>query len=136
MDQPPPEVLALVVADHVHRDDETRKVFVLGTRSVIGARTFPWPHPALAVYLALAGGRGESTLRICLVDVDEERDPVAEGQVVVAFPDPLYEVDFAMFLADLVFPEPGDYRVQLYADGRFLLERRLLVMPLENPDVP
>jgi len=39
-------------------------------------------------------------------------------------------------LIDLVFPEPGDYRLQLSAAGQFMKERRLLIIPLENPGNP
>src|SRR5712691_6508477 len=53
VEQQPPEVLALVIADHVHQDDLTGKFFILGTRSEIGAPEFPWSQPALAVYAAL-----------------------------------------------------------------------------------
>ena len=44
--------------------------------------------------------------------------------------DPIDEVEIAFGLVKLVFPDPGDYRVQLYADGQFLGERRFLVIPL------
>jgi hypothetical protein len=32
----------------------------------------------------------------------------------------------------LSFPEPGEYRVQVYASGAFVIERRLLVNKLEK----
>jgi uncharacterized protein DUF6941 len=136
MEQPPPEVLALVLADHVHRDDLSDKLFILGTRSAIGARSFPWTHPVLAIYAALVDGRGETALRFRLVDADEAREAVAEEETVVTFPDPVTELQVVVFFSDLVFPEPGDYRLQLLADGQFLRERRLLVVPLENPGPP
>ena len=49
MEQPPPEVLALVIADQVHRDDSTGKFFILGTRSSLGVTAFPFQCPSLAV---------------------------------------------------------------------------------------
>ena len=39
-------------------------------------------------------------------------------------------------LVDLVFPEPRDYRLQLFGAGQFLQERRFLIIPLENPGKP
>ena len=42
VEQQPPEVFAVVVADHVHRDDTTGKFFILGTRASIGAAAFPF----------------------------------------------------------------------------------------------
>ncbi len=48
VEQQPPEVLALVIADHIHRDDTTGKFFILGTRAAIGAAAFPCNCPSLA----------------------------------------------------------------------------------------
>jgi hypothetical protein len=61
-EQLPPEVLALVIADHVHRDDNTGKFFILGTRASIGTAAFPFNCPNLAVYASLIDGRGETAL--------------------------------------------------------------------------
>jgi hypothetical protein len=50
------------------------------------------------------------------------------------FSPPTDEGAGVFLLRDLVFPEPGDYRLQLWGAGRLLRERRFLVIPLENPD--
>jgi hypothetical protein len=135
-EQPPPEVLALLIADHVHRDDNTGKLFILGTRSSIGAPALPWNHPRLAIYAALTDGRGETAVQVRLVDVDEARPPVVEYETMVNFQDPTEDVEVGFILTDLVFPEPGDYRLQLFSGGQLLRERRFLVIPLENPGQP
>ncbi|MFO0966583.1 MAG: hypothetical protein U0793_13500 [Gemmataceae bacterium] len=129
----PPEVLALVLADYVHRDDNAGKFFIMGTRASIGATSFPFNCPSLGVYVSMIDGRDETLLRLRLVDVDEAREPVLDFETTVRFLDPLEELEAAFRLVDLVFPEPGDYRLQLFAAGQFLRERRFLVIPLENP---
>jgi hypothetical protein len=133
MEQPPPEVLAFVVADHGYRDDVSGKLFLLGIRWFIGASTFPWHQPRLTVYVALVEGRGENVFQVRLIDVDQAREPVFVEEATVNFSDPITEHEVVFQLPDLVFPEPGEYRVELYADGRFLRERRLVLIPLENP---
>jgi hypothetical protein len=133
---PPPQVLALLVADHVHRDDISGKLFILGTRSGINAAAFPFHHPGLAVYAALTEGRGETEIQVRLIDVDEEREPVFAIDTRVAFSDPIVEMEVAFLVEDLIFPEPGDYRAQLLAGGQVLAERRIRLPPLENPGEP
>jgi len=128
--------LALIIADHVHRDDSTGKFFILGTRSSIGAAAFPFNCPSLAVYASMIDGHGETPLRLRLSDVDETREPVLEFETTVNFLDPTEELEIVFRLIDLVFPEPGDYRLQLYGAGQFLRERRFLVIPQENPGNP
>ena len=54
----------------------------------------------------------------------------------INFLDPTEEVEIVFRLIDLVFPEPGDYRLQLLGADQLLQERRFLVIPLENPDNP
>jgi len=136
MSLPPPEVLALVLADHVHQDDATDKLFILGTRTAIRAPSFPWNHPVLSVHAVLVDGRGEVSLRFRLVDADEDREVIAEEVVLVTFPDPVTEVEVVVFLDDLLFPEQGEYRLQLFSGEQFLRERRLVVVPLENQEQP
>lgn len=136
IDQQPPEVLALLIADHVHQDDSSGKFFILGTRSAIGAATFPCNRPTLAVFTALTDGRGETVVKLRLTDVEEAYEPVFEYETVVDFSDPTDEREAVFLLRDLVFPEPGDYRLQLWGAGQLLRERRFLVIPLENPGLP
>jgi hypothetical protein len=127
-------VLALIVADYVHRDENSGSFTILATRSAIGAREFPWRHARLAVYAALTDGRSDTTLQLRLVDVEAAREPVLEYETVIQFMDPTDDVEVVFHLSDLVFPEPGDYRLQLFTAGQLLCERRLLVIPLENPE--
>jgi hypothetical protein len=136
VEQQPPEVLALLIADYVHRDSDTGKFFILGTRSSIAAAAFPCTCPCLAVYAVLADGRGETAVRVRLIDVDEAREAVLDFETAVNFLDPTEDVGVAFVLTDLVFPEPGDDRLQLYGAGLLLRERRFLVIPLENPGNP
>jgi hypothetical protein len=75
------------------------------------------------------------SLQVRLVDVDDEREAVFVDERTVTFPDPLTEVEVVFPLPDLVFPEPDEYRLQLYADGQFLRERQIVLIQLENPDV-
>ena len=132
METPPPKVLALVVADRVYRDDDSGKLFALGIRSVIGASSFPLEHVHLAAYVALVNGRGETTVGVQLIDADEERGPLAEGEALVTFPDPIAEVELVFDFHGLTFPEPGEYRLQLRSNRQFLRERVLVVRPAES----
>jgi hypothetical protein len=134
MEQPPPEVLALILADQAYRDEIRGKYFILGARFWIGATGgFPYTHPRLAVYVALVNGRGATSLQVRLVDVDEEEEPIAVAESEVTFPDPLTEMEVVFSLNDLVFPGTGTYQLQLHANGQFLRERRLVIFPLPGP---
>ena len=122
-----PYTLAMIICDAIHRDPATRKCYLLGTFSSIAATKFPTQHPQMAVYVALTDGRGKTLLTIRLVSVDEDHI-LGEVKMEVEFADPRIVLDFTLTIANVTFPEPGEYRLQLFAGTTLLLERRLVVL--------
>jgi hypothetical protein len=133
VEQQPPDVLAMVLADAVLRDATSGKCFIQGTYSAILAATFPHRHPSIVVYFAITSGHGKTPIKLRLVDVDEVRDPVFERESILDFPDPLVVAEGVLGVIGPVFPEPGEYRLQLLGAGTLLRERRILVMPPPTP---
>ena len=128
----PPYPLAMVVCDWIHHDPGTGKTTLLGLFSTIHAKEFPATHGLLALHVAVTDGRGKMSIRLRLIDVDEERDPVAEATQEVDFDDPTKVMEIAFPFINLVFEKPGEYRFQLYANETPLMERRILVRQLED----
>jgi len=124
---PPPYPLAMVVCDNIHRDPGTGKPFLLGCFSVILARDFPATHPGLCVYIELTNGRGKIPFTLRLIDADEDREPVVTMEQEFECEDPRFVVQLIFGLANLTFPQEGEYRLQLFASKEFVMERRILV---------
>lgn len=125
---PPPQVLALNVCDLLWTDPWNGKKTMLGMFSVVQARQFPAVHPTITFHAALTNGRGKVSLKLRLVDTDEVRPAMIEFEAPVEFPDPRAVIDFVSSAVNVVFPEPGEYRVQLFANGELLSERRIVVL--------
>ncbi len=72
------------------------------------------------------------------MDLGELREPVIEARSRVRFPSPLAVAQIVIDADDLVFPEPGEYRVQVLWGAELLLERRIVVLigESEPPDDP
>lgn len=126
--QPQPEILSLVVCDQIITDRVTGKQSLIGIFSVIHATNFPVNHPQLSVYTSLTNGHGSVDLMIRIVDSNEARQPLVQGQGKVEFHTPLAVANLALQFHGLIFPEPGQYRVQLLCNGELLREARLQVM--------
>jgi hypothetical protein len=119
--------LAMVVCDAVWVDPATGKSTILGTFTSIRGYDFPLTVPTMAVYLALTDARGTVPFELRLVDVDEEQEPVFRTELSQEFPDPIVVAEIVVILENTIFPAPGEYRLQLFAVGQFLMERRIFV---------
>src|SRR5438552_2164620 len=68
---------------------------------------FPYLHPRLAVYVALTDGHGDTSIRLRLVDVNEEHPAILEAETVASFANPLEVVELVFPAMNLVLPQPG-----------------------------
>jgi len=88
----------------------------------------------MVVYVVLTEGYGEKPIRVRLVDAEESRPPIFESDTLVSFPDPLTAMEVVFPCSNVTFPEPGEYRVQLFGAGEFLREHRLDLSLVEDAD--
>lgn len=123
--RPTPDVLALIVCDQIITDRMTGKQSLIGMFSKIHAQRFPASHPQLSVFVALTDGHGKTQLVIRLVDSNDARPPIVEGKGTVDFKNPRAIANLALQFHGLTFPEPGEYRVQIWSQGNLLREARL-----------
>ena len=124
----PPIPLAQLICDHVWRDPSTQKMTILGAFSTIEASEFPAEFPQIAVYLALTGVHGKVPILIQLIDSPEALpEPIATEELQLDFADPIAIIETAVVLHDVIFPFPGEYRLQLLARGNLVIERRIAV---------
>ena len=126
-----PMALALVVCDAIWIDPGTGKKTILGTFSAFFGRQFPLTVPQIGVYVALTDARGKVALKLRLVDVDELREPVKEHEFEVDFKDPIMIAEGVLHFLGPTFPEEGEYRLQLVAEGELIMERRIVLMPVQ-----
>lgn len=127
-----PYSLAMIVCDAVWVDPATGKRTILGTFSALGAHSFPVRQPTMAVYFSLSDHEGPARVRLRLTDVDDELELVVV-EVDMNFPDRRTIIEGHFGLNNVVFPGPGEYRFQLYANGEFLIERRLMMVRVPTP---
>jgi len=121
-----PIPLTLLICDHVWRDPNSGKHSLLGTFSGIGSSQFPLVSN-MAVYFAVTDGQGLLPVRMELIDVDEERPAVFDAEGIFEFRDRRQVIEGTFTFEKIVFPEPGEYRLKLFAAGEFLMERTLHV---------
>lgn len=133
---PVPDIIALIVCDQIITDRLSGKQSLIGMFSTIHSVRFPVVHPQLSIYVALTDGRGKTPLTIRVVDADDVRPPLVQGQGVVEFKDPRAIANLALQFHGLTFPEPGQYRVQILCRETLLREARLMLKKAKPPPKP
>jgi hypothetical protein len=122
-----PICLAMVLCDAAVQDPFTKKHTLIGTFVEMAGSQFPVVLPHMVIYVVLTDGHGKTRVRLQRIDLDEERDSVFEfdGSITFAHPQDVVEM---CFRTDVIqFPEPGEYRVKLFAGDEFIMERRITV---------
>jgi hypothetical protein len=130
---PPPTPLSLFVCERVIVDAMTGQHSLMSSLPHIQASAFPVAVPSIFVYAEFTNGRGATLLTVRVIDVNEEREPVFGATVQVQMEDPLAVSNLTIGLQNVVFPEAGEYRVQVLAGPVLLIERRLVVVPMDLP---
>ncbi len=129
-DQPSPVapvVLTLLLCEKAIVDARTQQYSLIGLVSNVNAPAFPVRSPNLCIYTEITGGHGVASVTARIVDVDEKREPVVNLDFEVNLENPLAVTQFVFGMPPLVFPEPGDYRLQALSAGTRLLEKRLIL---------
>ena len=126
----------MIVCDQIITDRMTGKQSLIGMFAKVHAAGFPVSHPQLSVFVALTDGYGEVELLIRIVDANDARPPIVEGRGKVNFKNPRAIANLALAFHGLRFPEPGEYRVQLYSNGELLREARLHLIQVKPRQQP
>jgi len=123
---PPPLLLSALVCDMVIVDAMTGKGTAVGIFDVINAPRYPVRHDRLFVFCQLTNGRGQVGVHINIVDLEDNEKIIHQDTVQTEFVDVRQVANVIFQFVGLVFPHPGEYRVQVLAGTDFLGERRIL----------
>ena len=132
MSEVPPILLSAITCDRVIFDKFTGMPSLINIIQNINAPRYPIQN-ILCFFCELTNGHGKTMTKIRLVNTQKEDKPLFEQQGAVEFRDVQQVVTLAVNLHGVVFPEPGEYRFQLFADEHLLGERRVICRKVEAP---
>jgi len=131
-----PILLSAITCGRVLFDKVSGMPSIIDIVQTINAQQYPARHPQIVFFCELTNGHGTTKMKIRLVDTQEEDKYIFEKEGTVEFKDVKQIVTLAMDLHGVVFPEPGEYRFQLFAGGQLLGERRIICRKIELPQKP
>ena len=127
------ECLSIIVCDDIYRDEQSKKLVIVGTFNAIQVTDFPYCHPKMSILLTLTNGHGQNDVSLT-VEHGETGQPLAELSGPMNFDSPLDMVDINVKLQQLVFPEPGKYWVTLHQAGEIIKQRPIMVDRIEQKE--
>jgi hypothetical protein len=84
----------------------------------------------------MTDGHGKTMIRLTLIGPDEAAPPLFSREGVIEFGDPRMVAELNFVIANLSFPRPGEYRLQIFGNDELLMERRLYVIGVGSQASP
>jgi hypothetical protein len=129
----PPILLSAIICDRVIFDRITGMPSLINIIQTINASKYPIRN-IIVFFCELTNGHGMTNATIKLVHTEREDRVLFEQKGQVEFKDVQQTVTLAVSLQGVVFPEPGEYRFQLFADERLLGERKVICRQIQLPE--
>ncbi len=126
-----PVAIGMTVCDYMIVEEDTKKVSLIGSFSVLRVPAFPATAPDMAVYALLTGGQGNVTVEVKLARLDTLAEVIVD-RFPLHFLSKLAEIICSTRLRGLLFPVPGYYQFTLLVDGEWVAQKRLRIDKKED----
>ena len=130
-DKPSPIVLSIVICDTIIRDEQTKKISLIGLFNAIRTDSFPCTHNQMHVYVALTEGHGKYKTEIRFIEAGGEV-PIAGIVGELNFTSPLQIAELNTCWQKLHFKKPGEYIVEILCDGKPVGSRKFIVSKIDD----
>ena len=117
-ESPVPTVLAMLVCDQIIVDEASKKKSLIGIFDNVNALSFPTAVNC-AIYAKLADAEGDYRFKLAFVNLKDE-STLTQLEVPAKVRSRLAAADLVAHFVGVVFPEPGKYEVQLWANDIYL----------------
>jgi len=133
MSSVPPILLSAVICDRVIFDRITGMPSLINIIQTINAPKYPIRN-IIVFFCELTNGHGVTNATVKLVNAQKEDQVLFEQKGQVEFKDVQQIVTLAVNLHGVVFPQPGEYRFQLFAEQQLLGERKVICRQVQFPE--
>lgn len=128
-----PILLSAIICNRVIFDKVSSMPSIIDIVQTINAPKYPSRYGQLVFFCEMTDGHGKNKAKIRLVDVEKDERVIFEQNGEVVFQDVKQVVTLIMNLRGIVFPEPGEYRFQIFTNGTLLGERRIVCRKIDIP---
>lgn len=126
--KPKPILLSINICDHIIRDENTKKISLIGIFNAISAKNFPTTHALMHIYASLTDGYSDYKTSVNIIDETENKIIANITGPDIVFKDPLSIVELNMQIRNLVFPKEGNYKVHFLCNNESIGGIKFLVV--------
>ena len=112
-----PHVQAVILCDHIYRDDETGKCVLAGTFNRVFLEDFPGEYHPAAIYLNLSDFAGRHVIQFRFVRLHDQKILDESPPFPIQHDDRREPHECIFDLPPLEFPGPGRYSLEILYDG-------------------
>ncbi len=124
---------ALLLADHIYRDQDSGKYVVAGVFHQMNVNKFPSNFSrTIGIFASIYGLTGKAAIDIEFVDLLDEEVLMSTNAMEIFCENPNSPVEFAIEVPPLPLPHPGQYLFRLIANGTLLGSTALNVNPVKE----
>lgn len=123
-----PVAIGLSLCEQIIIEERTQNVTLVNCFSYRQAERFPSEPIPFVVFALLTDGFGEVTLEVGIERLDTMAD-IYRRAAKAQFKESLDSVRFIHRVRNCSFPISGDYQVTLLADGIFVAQRKIRILP-------
>jgi len=124
--QSKPQLLTWITCDGAHIDPSTGKHTLLGIFSNTRVRQFPFVYPFMVWFLTISDcSPGKHMVKISMGLDATRMQPLIEREFQSE--SPLQRINLINEIANLPFPEPGEYDITIEVDDELLLATSFIV---------
>jgi hypothetical protein len=130
-----PIIQALLLADNVYSDNDTRKRVIAGVFDGITVPQIPGYFPHFScVYVSLTEIRGEIDVLLRYVDLASNEVLMELGPVKVSSDDPVASQDFSARVPHLPVPHAGVFALEVYVGAELIGMLRVTAVQAEQQE--
>ena len=126
MSDVPPMLLSAIICDRVIFDRITNMPSIINIIQNINSPKFPLRQSSLVFFCELTNGHGTTQAKVRLIDGEDAEHVLFEKSGSLEFSSVKQILSLALNMQGIIFPKPGEYRFQLFANDSFLGERRVI----------
>ena len=117
---------ALLLADHIYREEGSGKHVIAGTFHQLNLSAFPATFGrSVGVFISFCGVAGTAAVDVAFIEVASGETLMRTGSMAILCDDPERPVDLAVEVPPLPLPRPGQYIFRLTVNNNVLGEAAL-----------